>query len=195
MRATDSAAPPTVLSASEVAEFGGYCPQAWWLRRQGVAGAAIGKLRRDEGVVLHRDRGRQTDRMRDADAGSWSALWLAVALAAVAALVLPVALIARAPLAWAAGEDSARAPNAVPGIEGVFGDASLAAAILVLVAASACALAFWPSGSAVAADEYERASGSAARSSALRYWRRTTRGSARSRCALNGSGSWRGRTT
>jgi CRISPR/Cas system-associated exonuclease Cas4 (RecB family) len=127
-----------LLSASEVAEFGGYCPQSWWLRRHGAVGAAIGELRREDGVLHHRDRGRQTDRMNRAEAASRSARRLALGLVAVAALLVLFALVTRAPLVWAAGEDRTDLPGRVSAITGVFpsGEPSLADAVAALLAAS-----------------------------------------------------------
>src|SRR5918911_4125745 len=100
-----------MLSASEVGEFGGYCPQAWWLRRHGVVGAAIGPMRRDEGVALHRELGRRTDHLRGAEAGSRAARAVAVGLVILAVALLLLMLVARSPSAWAAGLEGAGAQN------------------------------------------------------------------------------------
>jgi hypothetical protein len=141
-RATSSAVLP-MLSASEVAEFGGYCPQAWWLRRHGVVGAAIGPVRRDEGVVLHRDLGRHTDRLHGTEAGSRAVRAMAIGLLVLAAVLLLFALVARPPpFAWAAGLEDATVQGRVSATAALLleGGPPVAEAGAGLLVAGLCAL-------------------------------------------------------
>lgn len=136
-----------MLSASEVGEFGGYCPQACWLRRHGVVGAAIGPMRRDEGIALHRDLGRRTDHLRDAEVGSRTARTVAIGLVLLAVLLLLLALVARSPLAWAAGLEDAGPHNHVSATAGPLLAGGLlapdAVVALLAVGLGALALAAW----------------------------------------------------
>jgi hypothetical protein len=137
-----------VLSASEVGEFGGYCPQAWWLRRLGVAGAAVGPVRRREGVVLHRNLGRQTDQLRAAEATGRAARMVALVLVVVAAVVLVLALVTRAPSVWATSVEDATLQSRVSSSTAgplAADDLPVAEVVVALLAASLCvgALAAW----------------------------------------------------
>jgi CRISPR/Cas system-associated exonuclease Cas4 (RecB family) len=112
-----------VLTASEIAEFI-YCPQSWWLRRQGVVGAAIGELRRRQRTEFHGAIGHRTDSLRASRAGSRLLRAAAIVLALVAALIASVLL---SPRVWAAGLNGT----------GVGEPASGVPAIAVLIGASA----------------------------------------------------------
>src|SRR5918912_85342 len=84
------------------------------LSKELVVGSAIGPMRRDNGVALHRELGRRTDHLRGAEAGSRAARAVAVGLIILAVALLLLMLVARSPSAWAAGLEGAGAQNRGP---------------------------------------------------------------------------------
>lgn len=82
-----------MLSASEVAEFSGYCEQSWWLRRAGVHGATAATVWKENGRTLHVNIGRSSDALVRMDRARRALRLTAVLLALLAAVLALVGVI------------------------------------------------------------------------------------------------------